>query len=481
MEIQNFFEPQCGVEENSKEVNTSGFTVGNNRYCGLAMRHLSVILLGVSFFIVGPSESSANEIDDLRELLTDLQAEVQALRGEVAELKQERSASDNVVASGSSSSPVSAPVASTASSAPTVAAKNKLEWYGFVKVDAFHDSATTSHQDIPYWAILGSEGNGETDFTARQSRFGFNVANAGDVMGGSLSGKIEMDFFGKVPVPSNLNENHAYQLRSRHIYMKWTNDQWDLLAGKTSQIYDVAVPDTVNFGYLNFQGRLGHRRMQFQGTRKFDLASDRKLAVTVALEEPVGGVHGGDIDGNGIDDATTTEIPTFTSRVRYDFKGIGNRKSYFSLANLVGREEVFGREYDSFATVLGGVFPLTDSLKLSGSIWQGKNLDGARGGIGQGINVLQETEIDASGGWAQLRFQPDSNYWFNVGYSVDNPEDADLNVGQRSENETYLLNGYYKLAEKLILGVEYFQVETDYKGLDSATNHRIQSSFIYKF
>lgn len=434
----------------------------------------------------------ADDDAELRALIASLQTEVQSLRAEVkslkqaqddqqGELQQARQISDDTRAQLSAlESKDSGTLSEAVTGLKNVQSRYGIRVYGYFKADAYHDSSTTSHQDIPFWT-LNTGGDSETDFTARETRIGLDMDGPDNVGGGKLTGKLEMDFYGKVPTTTNLNENHAYQLRSRHAYLQWQNDDWTLLAGKTWEPYLLVFPQTLNFGYYNFQGQLGLRRMQFRATRTHKLDNDRKFAITGAVGEPLGSIHGGDADGDGTDDGTDSELPSFAGKLEYTFPGFGERATMLGLSGFYSKEQVAGRSYDAYAVIFGGSVPLTDMLTLKGVIWQGENLDSAWGGIGQGINLTKRSEIAAYGGWTQLRIKPASDYWFNVGYSIDNPDDDDLNAAQRSSNSTIALNGYYKVDEPLTLGLEYFQTNTDYKNAADATNHRIQSSVIYKF
>lgn len=447
-------------------------------------RSVRSVIIASLFFAFSQTDIVADELAELRELVISLKKDVQALQSEVSELKNEKLncvTSDQLNNSIGSETTNNVSIETVPVEVHSQSEGPHLNWYGFVKATIFHDSATTFTQEIPYWTLQGTEGLGETDITAKESRFGFDVENPGELFGGTLTGKVEMDFYGRASKVGDFGQNHAYQLRSRHIYAKWSNAQWSAIAGKTTQVYAIVTPETLNAGYYNFQGRLGHRRAQLQGTRILNLNAGRRLSITGALEEPVGGIHGADFDLNNSDDASDTEMPGLTGRLRYDFPGLGGHDSYLSLAGFYGEESVFDKIYKAYGIVVGGTFPINDWLQLKGTYWSGSNMDSARGAIGQGINIEQSKAIAANGGWVQIKIKPQDNYWFNVGYSLDDPNDDDLNAEQRTSNETYLFNGYFKIADSLTWGLEYINVKTGYKEGESATNHRLESSMIYHF
>jgi hypothetical protein len=132
--------------------------------------------------------------------------------------------------------------------------------------------------------------------------------------------------------------------------------------------------------------------------------------------------------------------------------------------------------------VIGSVLiPFTDHVAIQGSAWQGANLDNYFGGIGQGINKTLDTEIGAKGGWAQLVLDPVEKINLNLGYGLDDPDEDDLNKGNRSKNELLFANVFFKVNSAVTLGLEYSYITTSYKEASDATDNRIQGSALYKF
>jgi hypothetical protein len=440
----------------------------------------TVLITLVNLFGLTPVQAQQDGSNELLDLVVMLREEVKSLREEVAQLREQVKSTPSP---DEGVRPVHRGVGVTAPPAPVphVPAANRpaLSLYGYVKADVFRDSATTSHQEIPFWADA-VDGGGELDFTARQTRIGLKVDAPGTFAGGKLGGTVELDFYGFIPTPGNVAGNHAYQLRSRLAYLQWTSPDWEFLAGKTHEAYIIEFPDTVNFTAYNLQGQLGLRRMQLQLTRKLNFGSGRELRTTLAVGEPLGGIHGGDLDLDRIDDGTRSQFPELAMRSVFSAP-MGGRRASLGVAGFYARERVWGQTIPAEAIILGGSLPIGPYLTLKGSIWTGSNLDGAWGGIGQGINASTRRGIDASGGWVQLKYQPDSKLWFNLGYSTDDPQDGDLNIGQRSKNTTYLINGYYQVFAPLRVGLEYLQMQTDFLGRESRENERWMSSVIYSF
>ncbi|HNV70213.1 MAG TPA: hypothetical protein PKO06_10980, partial [Candidatus Ozemobacteraceae bacterium] len=147
----------------------------------------------------------------------------------------------------------------------------------------------------------------------------------------------------------------------------------------------------------------------------------------------------------------------------------------------------------------------TKTIQLKGEIWQGKNLDDYVGGIGQGVVVtttgsgtyinamaagatgfVDAKALKSKGGWAELTFGPFQKWRYNLGVSLDNPDD-DLLINSttarpmRTSNRSRWLNALYDLNEAVQIGAEYLRLETEYKNQRRGDDNRFQLSFIYKF
>lgn len=443
------------------------------------MIHPSRLLAGVGIVLgafAWPTLLAADE-----PTTAELLAEIRELRSRLGQL--ERLVEDRIEQP-SATAPAARPAPAPPPPAP-VAAKPKgpidLSFYGFVKVDAFYDSRDTFTDAIPFWTVqenaAGSNTTGEFGLTAKESRLGVKIGGP-DYAGGELRGQFEFDFYGSTA----LNNHHAYSPRSRHAFLAWSNGDWEVLAGKTWESYVIAFPTTINFAYYNLQGQLGLRKAQIRVTRTVKLGEDSHFRTRLAIAEPLCGLSGGDNDGDLQDDAADSGLPFFEYNLEYR-----TGKLRVAAAGFYGREHIDrtlsteAMDFDAWAVILGGEIPLGDALSLKGTIWSGSNLDSAWGGIGQGINLVTGETIDATGGWVQLGWKASPTWSFNLGYSIDNPDDDQLLTGQRTSNETALVNGFFQMNSNLTLGLELLRLETRYKDQKTATATRVQSMVKYHF
>lgn len=362
-----------------------------------------------------------------------------------------------------------------------VTSKFGIELYGYIKVDGVYTSQDVFTDTVPFYVRPSNGSNDDYQFnmSAKETRFGAKL-NGPEFGGGKLTGLAEFDFYGDF---AEVGNRSAYKLRTRQLYINYDYEEWGVLAGKTWQTYISTFPQTINFTYYNLMGQLGMRNTQIRLTREQKIDDDSNLTLKVAFAETAGN----DLDGDLINDGAESDIPTVEYLATYSVPVLTDKPAEFSFSGFYGRERAdvnadgHDQDFNAYAVIGGLTFPLTDQLTLKGTIWTGTNLDAAWGGIGQGINPTTGETIDATGGWVQLGYQATEKLKFNLGYSIDDPKDSDLNAGNRSFNTSYLVNAFYSFTPSFILGLEYMRLETGYKDRSDEATNWLQSSLIFKF
>ncbi len=361
----------------------------------------------------------------------------------------------------------------------------RLQLYGYIKADYSYDTQEAAPKgDFTFYVLPERDGekDGQTHMGARESRLGLNAFGP-DVGNWKTMGKIEMDFYGGDKANSyNPRMRLAYidAAHSSGLSLRFGQD-WDTFCELTARI--------VNFAYLADAGALGLRRPQARATQELKFTDNTKLVLKVAAAQTVGE----DLDGGGFDDGADADFPTAQFNVALHQKLWTEKMARIGVSGHYGQETLDGvnsnkvitaedaTDYDTWS-VQGSVFlPLTKCLAVQANLWQGANLDTYYGAIGQGVNTVLGEEIEAVGGFAQLLYDPTEKLAFGLGYSIDDPEDEDLNAGMRSKNTLAWINAAYKFTAALTGMVEYSQMTTDYLEGEDATNDRIQLSAKYTF
>lgn len=399
----------------------------------------------------------SQEVSTLRSTVSDLSSEVSQQKAQLANLDQGR-AGDGL---------------------EYVTSKYKVKLYGYVKMDSSYDSQKVQNGNLAFWVLPKSVNGSDDEFslTANQTRLGLQLGGP-DIEGGAINGKLEMDFYGG-------GAQNKANPRMRLAYVEYNTEKWSVLAGQDWDTLLTVIPNSLNFSYFGYQGRLGYRHPQLRGTYRFDLGNDQRLISKLALSRTIGQ----DIDGQGVDDGSDAGFPTVQGNLIYELPSpfVSSQKMKVSVSGHYGQEEVDrpgfvgSQNFNTWSVIGSAKVPLTETLAVQGSIWRGENLEEYYGGIGQGINLVKDTGIAAWGGWIQGVWQYRPDWQFNLGAGIDNPDDGDLNAANRSNNYFVAASSYYDIAPGLTVAAEYSYMVTDYLQRASAANHRVHGSVIFKF
>ncbi len=362
--------------------------------------------------------------------------------------------------------------------------KFSIKPYGYVKLDAIYDTHRVAAGDLMFYVLPHQDGVDDDEFrmTARETRIGLNI-NVSETGPIQTSGKIEVDFYGAG------GSDNAANLRLRLAYLDLTMPHgFSVRAGQDWETFITIIPRIVNFSYLADAGALGIRRPQLRATQEIKLDEKTKLTAKLAAARTIGQ----DIDGGGEDDGVDSGLPTGQGNLILERPLWTEKAARVSVSGHIGREtcdkvvegvicENDDKDYDTWSVIGSLYLPLCKLAAVQGCVWQGENLDTYYGGIGQGINKTLATAIAAKGGFAQLLLDLTSRLNLNVGYGLDDPDEADLNAKDRSKNELIFSSLFFKLTRDATLALEYSNLRTSYKDADKAENNRIQGAIIYYF
>jgi hypothetical protein len=102
------------------------------------------------------------------------------------------------------------------------------------------------------------------------------------------------------------------------------------------------------------------------------------------------------------------------------------------------------------------------------------------GGIMQGIDPVTLAPIRDSGGWVDIWYDIRPDLHWNVGYSIDDPLDADMTTG-RLYNQYIFTNVVYDISKALNVGLEVASWRTLFVGLSPGEAMRIEAIARYNF
>ena len=283
--------------------------------------------------------------------------------------------------------------ASVASS-PRRPSDHNLELYGFAQVDAIQDfkrvdpswDATLRPSKIPTEeGAFG--GDGQTVFSARQSRLGAKAT--GIVAGKPYEAKFEFDLYG-VGVDAGQTT-----FRLRHAYGRWG----PVLAGQTNTLFmdGDLFPNTID--YWGPAGMVFIRNPQV----RFTFVDDKTWFAAVAIEQP-----GNDIDPGSIrliDPSLGTnlrgaeELPDLTAQVQY--RGDWGHVQLSGVARKIGFDTVGTEDNEPSGSEFGW------GLMLAGVAKWGLATFRVGGVYGEGIaSYMNDGGMDLAPSAALMPTQP---------------------------------------------------------------------------
>jgi hypothetical protein len=425
-------------------------------WCGMLVASLMALLAGSA--MADPSlQDLQRQIDELRKIVKEQQKEIERLR---AQLKQ------------------AAP--QTPQANVTAPSGERLNFYGFLRLDSIFDSGLTNNAQTPFWVLSPSNankrrtGNQQLTVHPRLTRIGINfVAPPNLVKGWDVTGKFEMDWQnaqGVTPESRPLPRiRHAYLQLQRGSYSLLLGQNWDLI----SPLFPSPNDDTLMWN----AGNLGDRRAQIRLSYE---PKDKPLRWALALGL-TGAVDGKDLDNNGVRDGEDSGLPNVQVRLAWKFRngeiGLWAHHAWERVTNPVAGQTRF----TSHSIGLDWQWQLSPKWNLRGELWTGRNLSDFRGGIGQGVNAATGAEIRSKGGWLELGWQYSPKQRLAFGYTIDDPKNADVPAGGRTKNFAWYLHHRWRLSGNVEVGVNYLFWTTKWQGQATGIDHRLNAFVQHNF
>lgn len=372
---------------------------------------------------------------------------------------------------------------------------SKWKLGGWLRLDAQYDDSRMNDIQNPTFvlsedptapvATRAPDDSSEFTMHAKLTRLwldvtGPTIAPLGDA---ATSGRLEVDFNNATAVDSR----EAIRIRVAYLQLKWTNTA--LYAGQMWDVISPLMPIVNSENVMWNTGNLADRRPQLRG-EWWQGFGDSKLTVT-AMAGQTGAIDAQDADpagttGKGYLDGEESGEPTLQGRVGWkkpvadskDFEvGAWAHRATENVDVPVGSH----RNFTSSAYGIDLQFPIWKKLVWGkGELWQGRDLDDVRGGIGQGINATTGDEIRSRGGWGEIGYQAAEKVTLHGGYTVDNPDNEDLATGGRSRNSALYAAVRFNF-NPVLIGFEYLNWVTDYKGFDDGDTNRLVGFIQYSF
>ena len=369
----------------------------------------------------------------------------------------------------------------------------KITPYGWLAFEAAYNSRAT---DCDWTTDVVKKRGGRTSTLSMQdSILGMRFETPEKVNGWKISGKGEFDFAG--------GDQNSYDFHWRHLYFDATHDSgWSVLFGQTWHLWKMVAPSEIDGAWLENTGYPYRRSPQIRVTKKWKW-EDSSLEARVGIVKGGPGM-GGDRDGDGIQDNSSSAWPLVQGALVYDRRAAwqeSDRRWLVGIGGMYGRDRshrmmddgegnpVYNGtddEYDSKMIMLAASVPFLDKFTLTGQIFAGDNLGGIQGGIGQRVAYREMgkkgREVSTIGGFVDLSYAFNDRLTIAGGYGFDDPTDSEAeHAGGLLYNDRAYVNAIFKILHNFRVGLEYARLNTKYSDVGNRDDDRIQFSAWYDF
>jgi hypothetical protein len=369
------------------------------------------------------------------------------------------------------------------SAVPEVAAQEdqpgiQASVHGLILMNAFYTSDNVNNSDVPQFALVPAGTSQSTSSaTVRQSRVTLTALTP-DFAGGTLTGELDVDFFGGQQ-PSSGGRTFPL-LRIRRAFAELTWPRYALLVGQESPPIVMVSPSSIaSIGFPDFAGA-GNLWLWIPQVRaSADLApmSGIRIGAEVAALAPTSGEAQGTFLTQP-DAAERSGKPYVQGRVRGRW-GEGDNAGEVSFGGHYGwLQDSTGGQIHSKALAMSVWTPITPQIELRGEAFVGQALAGlGGGGIGQNM-VRNGVPVRTKGGWVQLNLKPSRALELGGGAGIDDPDDEDLVASSRLENTAFEGHVIWR-HRPAVVGVELREIRTKYgtAGTQSATHVNLGIGF----
>lgn len=371
------------------------------------------------------------------------------------------------------------------------ASKYRVRLSGIALLNLFANSGSVDNTDFPVVALKRSalDSRGNFGATMRQSEVGLEVFGP-QIHGAKASADVQMDFSGGFPgIPNGVNTG-LFRLRTAAVRLDWAHTS--IITGQDplfisplspTSLASLAVPA------LSYAGNLWAWTPQVRIEHRLDWSENSGLLF-----------QGGILDAlNGqLPQAEYVRLPqagekswqpAYGTRIAWNRHAFG-RTFMFGAAGYYSRQNWgLSRNVDAWAGMSDWSVPFARWLELSGEFYRGRGIGGlgaafGRSAVTSGPLVDPRTIVrglDATGGWAQLKFKPAEKFEFNSVFGQDSSQASEVRRFQNTQtyfdptlvrDRSWLANVLYRPRSDLLFSVEYRRLRTfSLNGASENGNH----------
>jgi hypothetical protein len=373
-----------------------------------------------------------------------------------------------------------------ADSPVTTVSKMPLKLYGSILFNSGYLDKGANNLDVPLFSQkrnTAADQNHQTfNMTARQSRFGMRYEGKA-FKEAKLTGVLEFDLFGGKPAFANGEHFDLMRLRLAYARLDWQKDSLEV--GQDWSVFAPLNPTTIaSYAIPGFatSGNLWYRMPQIRYEHREKVGDKTNLVLTTALLDPNAGDNSGNPAFRAPGLGERGALPAFEARFgvttqaheRESAIGVSSHYSRFLAvpgSTVAGIAVTTRSPIDSYGVNLDANLWLSSGVRVTGELFHGRALGIFSGNVAQVANVVngRAIGINTNGGWFEFHAEAPKRYdgtWknfsANAGYGAEDNRDANLSVGLRKRNQTFLGNGQYKFSPYFTLSLEYRHLHTEW-------------------
>jgi hypothetical protein len=370
-------------------------------------------------------------------------------------------------------------MATQAESQVQSASRVRVELFGRVLLNGFHNSDSTNNSDVPQFAApSGGRAQGGLGGAIRQTSLGIRV-DVSRVLGGHFDGELHSDFFGGQQPSVGGRHFPIFRIRTARGILTW--DRGELLFGQEVPLVAGLNPVSVaSFGTSEFStaGNLWLWLPQVRGT--WIISKKGRVGIQGAVLAPTTGDPVGTFD-TGLDPAERSNRPYLQARIRTRWGdedsrgeiGVGVHKGWLRRTD--------GSLVSSDALALDARVPLGSHVEVRAEAYSGQALRGlGGGGIGQNLTTAGDP-IKDRGGWGQLILRPNTLIELASGCGTGDPKDVTGLPAGRLKNVACEAHITTHPGGPVVASFGLREHRTTYQGTGVAKNTHLNLAFGFEF
>ena len=355
--------------------------------------------------------------------------------------------------------------------AAPAAPRRTVEFTGFALLNAFYNTARVNNSDVPQLAANDTVSISGGGGSIRQTRLGVFVTDP-DVLGGSFTGEIDVDFFGGQAASSGGRTFPVARLRRAVGTVNWTHAQ--LLIGQETPLVASREPRSLaSIGFPDFAAAGNLWLWIPQARFTLEAGYTLRLALQAAVLAPTAGTPQGPLFTQP-DSAERTGRPYLQGRIRLGWGPTDDASEIAFGAHqgwLRGLDSLTGDSLLTSQALTADARIKIGEMEVLGEAFVGKALAGlGGGGIGQNFGLNGE-QIRTRGGWGQMNLRLRQSVLVGWGCGLDDPDDADVPLTGTFRNFVCELHTQWRPAGPMVFAFEYRRLQTTYQQGDVTATH----------